>query len=448
MANEWPVLTVGELVNAGVLARPMDGNHGGIHPKGNDFVDEGVPFIMASNLIDGRVDTQNCKFIAKAQADSLRKGVSVSGDVLLSHKATIGRTAIVGDIDTEYIMLTPQVTYYRVIDNGRLNNRYLKYYFDSAPFQSLFAAWAGGGSTRSYLGITGQLKLPVTVPPIEIQDFIANSLGRLDGKISVNRRINEILEGMARTIFKAWFLDYEPVKAKAAGDTSFPGIPQAAFDQLPHTFVDSELGVIPKGWKPIPIGDLVKVVGGGTPSTKKTEFWDGGDHPFCTPKDMSTLRSPILLDTDRHITDAGVNKISSGQLPSGTVLLSSRAPIGYLAIAWNPVSVNQGVIAMQTGDIPNIYILLWTEASMEVIKSRAGGSTFAEISKNNFRPILAMRPDDTTLKVFSDVVNPMFELIAANERESVVLQQARDILLPKLISGEVAVPVINGGGDG
>jgi len=260
------------------------------------------------------------------------------------------------------------------------------------------------------------------VPPFDEQHTIADILGSLDDKIEQNRRTNKVLESMARAIFKAWFVDFEPVKAKAAGATSFPGMPQEVFDRLPDKFVETELGAVPEGWACVPIGDLVDVVGGATPSTKNLDFWEAGDNPFCTPKDMSKLTAPVLLDTERHITKTGVDKISSGQLPVGTVLLSSRAPIGYLAIAATPVSVNQGIIAMLPGDIPSAYILLWTEFNMEVIKSRAGGSTFAEISKRNFRSIPALKPYKELLSSFGDMIQPLFEMIVSNERESKLLE--------------------------
>ena len=125
---------------------------------------------------------------------------------------------------------------------------------------------------------------------------------------------------------------------------------------FPDRLVDSELGEIPEGWEVRPIGDVVRCVGGATPSTSNVAFWEGGKNPFVTPKDMSLLQSPVLLDSERHITDAGVDRISSKRLPPGTVLLSSRAPIGYLAIAVVPVSVNQGIIAMICdGALPNLY---------------------------------------------------------------------------------------------
>jgi type I restriction enzyme S subunit len=203
---------------------------------------------------------------------------------------------------------------------------------------------------------------------------------------------------------------------------------------------NSELGEIPKGWRVKPIGDVVRCVGGSTPSTKNPNYWEGGVNPFVTPKDMSALSSPMILDTERHITDMGVKQISSGQLPVGTVILSSRAPIGYLAIAEIPVSVNQGVIAMICdGDLPNNYVLYWVEANMETIKGSSGGTTFPEISKKNFRPIPVIIPSKKVLGAFVELVEPMHRRIVNNLRESATHAAIRDALLPKLLSGEIRV---------
>ncbi len=190
MNSEWKEYTVQELIDLDMLDEPLDGNHGSIHPKASDYVDEGVPFIMANNLINGVVDLDGCVFISEEQAKTLRKGFAKPGDVLLTHKATIGRTAIVPD-RYETIILTPQVTYYRV--KRGIDNRYLKYYFDSPDFQTTLNNWAGSGSTRAYLGITAQHKLPVILPPYSEQQKIADILEVLDRKIQLNTEINKNL---------------------------------------------------------------------------------------------------------------------------------------------------------------------------------------------------------------------------------------------------------------
>jgi len=204
--------------------------------------------------------------------------------------------------------------------------------------------------------------------------------------------------------------------------------------------VDSELGPIPDGWEVKPIGEVVRCVGGSTPSTKEPKYWKDGTNPFVTPKDMSSLTSPVILDSERHITDAGVEQISSGLLPVGTVLLSSRAPIGYLAITEVPVSINQGIIAMICdGPVPNYYVLRWVESNMDVIRNNAGGTTFAEISKKNFRPIPILVPSEETLAAFVQQVAPLHQQVVTNLHESRILAALRDALLPKLVSGKIRV---------
>ena len=181
--EEWNCCSIEQLVSDGILEKPMDGNHGNIHPKSSDFVSDGIPFVMANNIKDGSVDLRNCSFIRKSQADNLQKGFSKQGDVLLTHKATIGQVAIVGCIKTEYIMLTPQVTYYRVLNTSLLNNIFLRHFFESDVFQRVLQSMSGGG-TRSYIGITAQRLLPVLLPPLAEQLTIAGCLSDFDTLIN------------------------------------------------------------------------------------------------------------------------------------------------------------------------------------------------------------------------------------------------------------------------
>jgi type I restriction enzyme S subunit len=315
------------------------------------------------NVNRGRFHDDDFVFISEEDADRLSKFESFPEDVLLVHKGTLGEIGLMPYRRRfkRYIMGNSML---RVrCDRTKLLPEFLYYWLRSPEGRHyLFSRVSQVGVPQIQRPLTTLREAALPVPPVGEQRAILRLLVPLDDKIDLNRRLNRTLEAIARAIFKTWFIDFEPVRAKAAGATSFLGMPQRVFDQLPEELTEGERGPIPKGWEYTPIGDLVETVGGGTPSTKHAEYWDGGEHPFCTPKDMSGLTSPVLLDTERHITKAGVNKISSGQLPIGTVLLSSRAPIGYLAIAETPVSVNQGIIAMLTRDIPNTFVLLWTEA--------------------------------------------------------------------------------------
>lgn len=294
------------------------------------------------------------------------------------------------------------------------------------------------GSVQRNLYCSALGSIEIELPPLGEQRAIAHILGTLDDKIELNRRMNETLEAMARALFKSWFVDFDPVRAKVEGRD--PALPASLAELFPGGFEDSEAGVVPAGWKVKPIAELAGIVGGSTPSTANAAYWLDGSYFWATPKDLSSLSVPVLLATERRITEAGLSQISSGLLPVGTVLLSSRAPIGYLAVAEVPVAINQGFIAMTAKpDISNIFLLLWARSAHEQIVSRANGSTFLEISKANFRSIPAVVPTECVMSKFDSLARPLYEIIVNNERASITLTTLRDTLLPKLISGELRV---------
>ena len=314
---------------------------------------------------------------------------------------------------------------------------YLRYWLNS-PVMAAHIHGFRDGTVAERLNLPTIRILTVLLPSLPEQRAIAHILGTLDDKIELNRRMNETLEAMARALFKSWFVDFDPVRDKMEGRDT--GLPQHLADLFPDRLVDSELGEIPEGWEVSEIGKEVDTVGGATPSTNEPAYWDGGKHHWATPKDLSKLSSPVLLKTDRRITDAGVSKISSGLLPIGTVLLSSRAPIGYLAITEVPTAVNQGFIAMVCKKcLPNVYVLFWCSENLEYIKNISGGSTFAEISKKTFRPVAIIVPTKEVLTVYENTVRLLYDLIVVNTKECASLAQTRNLLLPKLISGELRV---------
>jgi type I restriction enzyme S subunit len=352
----------------------------------------------------------------------------------------IGRYGTLGEVHYITQDYWPLNTALYVRDFKGNDPRFVSYFLCSLDFTAYSDKAAVPGLNRNDLHTAR-----VLLPPLPEQRAIAHILGTLDDKIELNRKQNETLEAMARALFKAWFVDFEPVRAKMEGrwqrGQSLPGLPVHLYDLFPDRLVESELGEIPEGWRHSTIGEEVMVCGGSTPSTKEPEFWEGGQHCWATPKDLSALKFPVLLDTDRKITDAGLAKISSGLLPVGTVLLSSRAPIGYLAIAEVPTAINQGFIAMKCdGVLPNVFVLQWCRESMDAIVGNANGSTFQEISKSNFRPLRVVVPSDPVLTNFTRTAGSLYQQLVKNERESRTLTQLRDTLLPKLISGELRVP--------
>ncbi len=284
------------------------------------------------------------------------------------------------------------------------------------------------------------MSFPVWVPDLKEQERIADVGESLDDRITLLRETNATLEAIAQALFKSWFVDFDPVRAKAEGRQP-EGMDAATAALFPDSFEESELGLVPKGWTVMPIGEAVECVGGGTPDTKNEAYWQPEEFSWSSPKDLSGLQSPVLLSTERKLSAQGLAKVSSGLLPSGTLLMSSRAPIGYLAIAQIELAVNQGYIAMLPGGrLPVLFLLFWCRMNMEVIKGRANGSTFMEISKKAFRPISALVPSAEVLAAFEQVVGPLFERLVANERQAQTLTQLRDTLLPRLISGQLRLP--------
>jgi len=285
------------------------------------------------------------------------------------------------------------------------------------------------GSGTTFKEVSGEVmkKIEVLVPKDKKEQIlIGKILSSLDDKIELNTCMNKVLEETARALFHRWFVEFE-----------FPDAECRPYKSSGGKMVESEMGSVPEGWVVGTIDDVVKISGGSTPSTKNPNYWENGKNPFCTPKDLSSLNSTILLDTERHITDEGVQSISSKQLPIGTLLLSSRAPVGYLAISLVPVSVNQGFIALVCDeDISNIYLLQWLRENMKIIKGRANGSTFQEISKKSFRTIPFLIPTNEILNSFNSMVNPIYKKIAILTKEMNDLSLLRDSLLPKLMSGE------------
>ena len=277
----------------------------------------------------------------------------------------------------------------------------------------------------------------ISYPSLEQQLSIAHILGTLDDKIELNRRMNETLEAMAQTLFKSWFVDFDPVRAKMEGrwrpGESLPGLPAPLYDLFPDRLVPSKLGEIPEGWEITTIDKKVTVVGGSTPSTKEPSYWDGSIN-WATPKDLSNLNSPVLLETNKKITDVGLKRISSSLLPRGTVLLSSRAPIGYTAITEIPVAINQGFIAMKCEHLDSLYVWLWTVTNHESILTMANGSTFQEINKRSFRTLLLCIPPTPVRRSFQYVAEYLYKLIVKNEQEVQVIKRLHRSLLPTFVS--------------
>ncbi|WP_171894499.1 restriction endonuclease subunit S [Pseudomonas aeruginosa] len=430
-----------ELVHLEDLAAPIKnaivGGPFGSNLVSKDYAESGVPVIRGQNM-GRRWIAGPFAFVSPDKAESLSANKARPGDLVFTQRGTLGQVAIVpSGAFPEYIVSQSQMKI--TLNPARADVKFIYYVFCSQEqLDHIKNTAIQTGVPHTNLGLLR--KTPLRLPPLAVQREIAEVLGSLDDCIAILHETNATLEAMAQAIFKSWLVDFDPVRAKAEGrqPERMDGATAALF---PDSFEDSELGDVPAGWSVFPIGELVKCVGGATPSTKNSEFWEPAEFAWTTPKDLSGLQSPILHKTEKMVSSKGVLKISSGLLPAGTLLMSSRAPIGYLAISSIAVAVNQGYIAIPPGGkLSPLYLLHWCRQNMELIKSHANGSTFMEISKKAFRPLPALLPSVEVLAEFTKRVSPIFESIAANDRQINLLAEIRDTLLPKLISGEIRLP--------
>lgn len=436
MSSEWQSTTLGAICNAqgGAIQTGPFGSQ--LHTS--DYKEHGVPVVMPTNIGDGGISEIGIARIDDSDVERLSQHKLRLGDIVFSRRGDVTKNALIQPHEVGWLCGTGCLKV-RVGERRIADERFISYHLRSPGTKEWLVRHAVG-ATMPNLNTGILASVPIMLPPLNVQLRIGEILGSLDDCIAILRETNATLEVMAQAIFKSWFVDFDPVRAKAEGRQ--PERMDAATAALfPDSFEDSELGEVPAGWSVFPIGELVKCVGGATPSTKNSEFWEPAEFSWTTPKDLSGLQSPILHKTEKMVSSKGVLKISSGLLPAGTLLMSSRAPIGYLAISSIDVAVNQGYIAIPPGGkLSPLYLLHWCRQNMELIKSHANGSTFMEISKKAFRPLPALLPSVEVLAEFTKRVSPIFESIAANDRQINLLAEIRDTLLPKLISGEIRLP--------
>ena len=253
--------------------------------------------------------------------------------------------------------------------------------------------------------------IDVDIPPIDDQERIVCLLSSLDAQIANNRKINHHLEALAQAVFKSWFVDFEPFG-----------------------------GTMPKSWREGTISDLGEVVGGGTPSKAKPEYFTECGIAWITPKDLSINKSKFIAHGADDISELGLHNSSARIMPRGTVLFSSRAPIGYIAIASSKICTNQGFKSvMPKENIGSAYVYYFLIDNLQTIENMASGSTFKEISGGTMKGIPAIIPDNDILRRFHNVCGSILEKQEQLEIENVHLAALRDALLPKLMSGELSV---------
>ena len=351
-----------------------------------------VPIFSGYRKI-GTCNTINCK---KNTVIVIARGAGGCGDVKLT-KEDCFLTNLSISVELDKGICNAKWFYY----NHLLNN----------------LSFLNSGSAQPQITIDSLSKYLIRIPPIIIQRKIAGILSALDSKIENNNKINANLEAQAQALFKSWFVDFTPFK-----------------DQ---PFVDSELGPIPQGWKVGKLGDLGEIVGGSTPSKSKPEYYTTHGIAWLTPKDLSTSKAKFTSRGEIDITDEGYNSTSTKLMPRGSVLFSSRAPIGYLTIAKNEICTNQGFKSLVPNGAGTGFIYYTLRHLTPQIENRATGSTFKEASATLMRSVETIVPPTSILNKFEELLRPILQFQEKKEEENQRLAALRDTLLPKLMSGEI-----------
>ena len=351
-----------------------------------------VPIFSGYRKI-GTCNTINCK---KNTVIVIARGAGGCGDVKLT-KEDCFLTNLSISVELDKGICNAKWFYY----NHLLNN----------------LSFLNSGSAQPQITIDSLSKYLIRIPPIIIQRKIAGILSALDAKIENNNKINANLEAQAEALFKSWFVDFTPFK-----------------DQ---PFVDSELGPIPQGWKVGKLGDIGEIVGGSTPSKSKPEYYTTHGIAWLTPKDLSTSKAKFTSRGEIDITDEGYNSTSTKLMPRGSVLFSSRAPIGYLTIAKNEICTNQGFKSLVPNGAGTGFIYYTLRHLTPQIENRATGSTFKEASATLMRSVETIVPPTSILNKFEELLRPILQFQEKKEEENQRLAALRDTLLPKLMSGEI-----------
>lgn len=386
----------------------------------NDLVDtpkEGAISLSPKNIINGELNLEQCTYIKwDKYYESPEIMINPNEIVITKTGSSVGRTTFVRRV-VHPMTLNPQLV---VLKNISENAEFLSYYIKSALFQSVLKSIVVGSAIPT-LSQKNLANLMINVPKeVEDQRRIASILSSLDRKIELNNKINADLEEMAQAIFKNWFVDFEPFKD--------------------GKFVDSELGMIPEGWKVGRLDEIADVVGGSTPSKAKPEYYTQKGIAWLTPKDLSNHPAVYTSRGEIDITEEGYNSTSTKLMPKGTILFTSRAPIGYISIAQNDICTNQGFKSLVPRKAGTCFLYCFLKYVTPEIEKKSTGSTFKEASGALMKSLQVIMPEQKVFEEFEEIVSPLFARIESLEKENSRLSTLRDTLLPRLMSGEIEVP--------
>ena len=437
-SDGWVSLSLGEVcIKIGSGATPRGGKE--VYLKDGPYA-----LIRSQNVYNHRFNHDGLAFINQHQATELNNVEVFADDVLLN---------ITGDSVARACQVAPDVLPARVNqhvaiirpDPHKLSPRFLRYFLVCPEIQAMLLSWAGSGGTRNAL-TKGMIESFDVQAPMDVdeQHAIAHILGALDDKIELNRRMNETLEAMARALFKSWFVDFDPVRAKMEGRDI--GLPKDIADLFPDRLVDSELGEIPEGWKVVPLSEIMNFKEG--PGIRHWQYTNSAEGTrFINIRCIQD--GDLLLSTSNRITtEEADGKYAHFHLKEGDIVVSSSGTLGRSAVvrkAHLPLLLNTSVIRFRpVGGVTSFSYLhgyLNSSIFLDELKSLATGSVQKNVGPTHLKKMRVLFPPYNCIERYEEIAGPFLQKVNIKRTDNTALAGLRDTLLPRLVSGEVRVNV-------
>lgn len=403
--------------------------------KASEYSQEGVPLISVREIGHGffHIDAKTPK-VSKLTTARLPEYLLEVGDIVFARKGGIERCALIKKpqhgwfLGSDGIRLRPPKNY---------DARFLAYSLQTRAVKD-WLLQNSTGSTMASLNSATIGRIPLSLPTLAEQSAIADVLESIDDRITLVRETNATLEAMAQALFKSWFVDFNPVHAKQQGRAP-EGMDAATAALFPDSFEESELGMVPKGWKSTSFFETIQIIGGGTPKTSNTEFW-GGEIPWYSVVDAPSGSDIFVVDTEKKITEAGLNGSSTKLLPKWTTIISARGTVGKLALTGCEMAMNQSCYGLRGKSEADFFTYFSTKRLVASLKQKAHGSVFDTITQETFKGVDVVLPVPEILLEFERQVEPVLERVLMNLQTANSLSELRDTLLPRLISGQLRLP--------
>ncbi|MGB7444992.1 MAG: restriction endonuclease subunit S [Coleofasciculaceae cyanobacterium] len=427
--SHWDVVPFREVCTESAFGPRFSGNL--YSPDGN------VATLRTTDLDDwGRISYSTMP-LAKLDTEKFQKHFLKPGDLVITRSGTCGRTAI---FENFHVPVVPGAFSIRFRLSSQADNRFFRYYFNSNIGRQRVIALTTG-TVQPNLTSTALLNLKVPLPPLPEQKAIAHILGTLDDKIELNQQMNGTLEAIARTIFKSWFVDFNPVRAKMDGKQPV-GMDAATADLFPDEFEDSALGKIPKGWLYKSAQTISNVGIGKTPPRKEPEWFSKSCHDvrWVSIRDMGESGT-FISNTKEYLVPEAITRFNVRIVPDYTVILSFKLTIGRVALTDGEMTTNEAIAHFKLSSksqLSSEYLYLY----LKTFDYRGLGNTSSIAEAVNSKIIKAMPiliPNGDLMEQFTNQVADIFARIKGNQRESCTLATIRYTLLPKLLSGEIRI---------